>query len=90
MLRLLIEIAHENKQEACDRAVEIFKSTGSHFLTNADWGCADGVHKAWITTDLESKEEALSIVPIWFRPKTKIITLNKFALKGSKSLKHTA
>jgi len=82
MLRLLIEVAHENKKDACDRAVAIFKSTGSHFLTNADWGCADNIHKAWIIADLESKEEAMNIVPVWFRPHAKIITLHKFALEG--------
>ena len=89
MLRLLIEVTHENTKEACDRAIEVFKNTGSHFLTNADWGCKDDVHKAWIIVDMDSKEEALRIVPPSFRQQTKIITLYKFALEtANEAIKH--
>ena len=89
MPRYLIEVAHASNKEACDQAINVFKTTGSHFLTNTDWGCLDDVHKAWIIVDLDSKEEALLIVPPSFRQKTEIITLEKFALDTiKKSLKH--
>ncbi|OGK23603.1 hypothetical protein A2954_00870 [Candidatus Roizmanbacteria bacterium RIFCSPLOWO2_01_FULL_37_12] len=81
MPRYLIEVAHENKKEACNEAVRIFEMTGSHFLTNSDWGCADDIHKSWIIADLTNKEQALLIVPPSFRQKTKIITLNRFLSK---------
>lgn len=80
MPRYLIEVAHQNKKEDCKRAVKIFLSTGSHFVTNADWGCSDGVHKAWIIVDLSNKEEALSVVPPAFRHDTTIVTLQNFSL----------
>ena len=84
MSRYLIEVSHDNNKQACDEAIRVFKTTGSHFLTNADWGCSDNVHKAWITVDLDKKEEALLIVPPSFRQKARVITLNKYAFETVK------
>ncbi len=81
MPRFLIEVPHGSNKEACDRAIEVFKNSGSHFVTNADWGCTDDVHKAWITVDLESKEQALSILPPLFRKDASIIVLEKYSAK---------
>lgn len=83
MTRYLIEIPHENSKQACDRAVRAFVETGSHFMTNADWGCDDDEHKAWFIADLDSKEEALSILPPSFRINAKIITLRKFSMEDA-------
>lgn len=82
MPKFLIEVPHENKKQSCDQAVAIFKQTGSHFLTNADWGCSDNVHKAWIIIDLDKKAHAQKIIPPWFRDKSTVITLHKFALEN--------
>jgi hypothetical protein len=79
--RFLIEVPHEEATLACARAVEVFLRSGSHFLSNADWGCKDGVHKAWMVVEVESKDEARGIVPPAFRPQTKIVRLNAFTLK---------
>ena len=84
MPRYLIEVSHDSKKQACDEAIRIFKTTGSHFLTNADWGCADNIHKAWFTADIDKKEDALLIVPPSFRQKAKVITLKKYALESAK------
>ena len=84
MSRYLIEVSHESSKQTCDEAIRIFKMTGSHFLTNADWGCADNVHKAWITVDLANKEEALLVIPPSFRQKARVITLNKYAFESVK------
>ncbi|HKZ35255.1 MAG TPA: hypothetical protein VJ242_00940 [Patescibacteria group bacterium] len=83
MPKFLIEVPHDNNQEACDQAVRVFKQTGSHFLTNADWGCSDDIHKAWIIIDVDNKNEALLIVPQPYREKARAITLNKFAFDGT-------
>jgi hypothetical protein len=80
MTRFLIEVPHEKEKEACERAIRVFLATGSHFLTNADWGCHDGEHKAWFVVDMESKEEAMAILPPLFRHDAKIITLVKFTM----------
>ena len=81
MPRFLIEVAHDPGVTACTQAVEIFLRTGSHFLTHADWGCMDGEHKAWITVDLDSKDEALKIVPATYRSRTRIVQLNAFTME---------
>jgi hypothetical protein len=89
MSRFLIEVPHEDKKAECLRTVELFLKTGSHFLTHADWGCMDGEHKAWIYAEVESKEEALHILPPVFRSQAKIVSLNKFTTEEiEKELRH--
>jgi len=81
MARFLIEVPHEAERVACARVVDIFLKTGSHFLTHADWGCKDGVHKAWIIAEVDSKDEARSILPPTLRSQAKIVQLNYFTLE---------
>ena len=81
MPKFLIEVPHEAETRACAKVVQIFLSTGSHFLTHADWGCMDGMHKAWIIVDVDSKEDARLILPPAFRSQATIIQLNKFSLE---------
>ena len=81
MARFLIEVPHGAKTKECALAVKILLNSGSHYLTNADYGCMDGVHKAWIIVEADSKEDAMYIVPSLFRPHAKVIMLNKFTLE---------
>ena len=81
MSRFLIEHDHEAEVLACARVVKTFLATGSHFVTHADWGCMDGRHTAWIIVEVESKEEALSILPPNLRAGAKIVALNKFTME---------
>ena len=81
MARFLIEVPHEAEKVECARAVQILLRTGSHFMTHADWGCLDGVHKGWIIIELESKQEARSILPPAYRSQAKIVELNKFTME---------
>jgi hypothetical protein len=80
MARFLIEVPHEAEKKACALAVKVFLETGSHFLSNADWGCLDGVHKAWIIVDVATNDEARMILPPAFRPQAEIVQLNKFTM----------
>ena len=80
MPKFLIEVPHESDAVGCARAVQVFLTTGSHFLTNAEWGCMDGVHSAWMIVEVESKAEALGIVPPAFRNGTRIVALIRFSL----------
>lgn len=80
MTRFLIEVEHENSKHACDQAVQAFLSTGSHFVTNADWGCGDDEHKAWFVADVESRDEALRLLPPLFRANAKVIQLQQFTV----------
>jgi len=79
--RFLIEVPHEEATAACARVVEVFLRTGSHFLSNADWGCKDGVHKAWMVVEVDSKDEARGIVPPAFRAQAKVVQLNAYTLE---------
>jgi len=80
MARFLIEVPHEAKTRECALAAKVLLSSGSHYLTHADFGCLDGEHKAWIIIEVDSKEEARFIIPPVFRPRAKIVKLNKFSL----------
>ena len=86
MPRFLIEVPHEAETIACARAVKILLTTGSHYLTHADWGCTDGVHKGWIIVDVGSKNEALQILPPALRPHATIVLLNKWGLQEMEDL----
>ena len=88
MARFLIEVPHEAERVACARVIEIFLKTGSHFLTHADWGCKDGKHKAWIVADVESREEARSIVPAAMRSQAKLVQLNYFSMEEIEEILH--
>jgi hypothetical protein len=80
MARFLIEVPHEPAARECALAIKVLLSSGSHYLTNADFGCLDGVHKAWIIVEADSKDEARFIIPTVYRPLAKVIQLNKFSL----------
>lgn len=86
--RFLIEVPHEESTLACARVVDVFLKTGSHFLSNADWGCKDGVHKAWMVVEVGNKEEARHIVPPAFRAEARVVKLNKFTIEEVEQILH--
>jgi hypothetical protein len=83
MKKFLIESSHGPEKKSCAEAIQVFLQTGNHLLTHAEWGCADGEHKAWIIVEAESKEEAMYVLPLlpYYRPTAKIIQLVNFTLK---------
>ena len=78
MPRFLVEVPHAGTKEACQRAIDTFNRTGSHFLTHADWGCKDNEHKAWLIVDVGSKQEARNVVPQDYRGDAKVTMLTQF------------
>jgi hypothetical protein len=81
MAKYMIEVPHEPTKIECDRSISIFLHSGSHFLTHADWGCKDGVHKAWFIMEAENRDEVITIVPPAYRSRATIIQLNQFRLE---------
>ena len=81
MAKFLIEVPHEAEKRACLRAIQILLQTGSHYLTNAEFGCYDGEHKAWVIIEVDSKEQARGILPPVYRSQAKIVNLSKFKLE---------
>lgn len=80
MPKFLIEVPHEEELLACAQVIESFLNYGSHFATKADWGCTDGVHKAWITIETDNKEDARNTLPPAYRAHATIVKLNKFSM----------
>lgn len=81
MPRFFIEVPHEADMVACTKAIRVFLETGSHFLTNAEWGCTDGEHKAWFMIDVDTKDEARNVVPHAYRRDAKITHLSRFTME---------
>ena len=78
MPHFLIEVPHEDGQSACLKALHALEQYGSHFVTNALFGCSDGAHCGWLLVELDSKSEAAQIVPPEFRSTARIVELQKF------------
>ena len=74
----LIEVRHPDDGQACVRALHALEQSGSHFVTHADFGCADGAHCGWLTVEVENRSYAEQIVPPEFRSDVRIIELQKF------------
>jgi hypothetical protein len=80
MERFLIEVPHEAKPESCLHAVRVLLASGSHFLTHADFGCMDGVHKSWLVVEVSNKDDARTMLPPLYRAEARIVKLTKFSL----------
>ena len=86
MTKYLVEVPHGNDRYECLKSVHVFLTSGSHFLTHADWGCLDGVHKAWFFMEAMNKSEVLQVVPPAYRKDAVITELNKFTLNDVREL----
>ena len=86
MPRYLIELTHGGEYADCVKALRAIEVFGSHFVTQADWGCNDGTHAGWLIVELDSRDEALQMVPVEFRHDVRIVELNKFTREQITSL----
>lgn len=75
----LIEIPHSGETTECQQIIRLFVESGSHLLSNAYWGCKDGIHKSWFIGEFNSKENVLQIVPPLLRHNASIVELTKFS-----------
>lgn len=74
MDRFLVESPHEPGD--CKKIVDNCYAQG--YLYNCDWGCKDGVHKAWVIIEAENAAQASMVVPTLLRPNAKVIRIVKF------------
>lgn len=79
MDHFLIELPHGDERQACIRALQAIHEYGSHFVTQAHWGCRDGVHSGWMIAELPSRDEAMLMIPPQFRGEARIVKLNFFS-----------
>ncbi|HET6413420.1 MAG TPA: hypothetical protein VFG53_15280 [Anaeromyxobacter sp.] len=80
MPRFLIQVDHDPEAGACAQAAKVLLTSGSHYLTHADFGCMDGVHTAWLIAEVENRELARAIVPPAHRARARVVALKRFAL----------
>ena len=80
MPRFLIEVSHDPTPGECGRAIELLLGAGSHFVSSAEWGCSDSVHKAWMIAEVDTKEEAALLVPPAYRSRSIIVKLSRFTI----------
>jgi len=81
MVRYLVQVPHDPDTWACAKVVQVFLGTGSHCLAQADWGCRDGAHTAWMIVEATSRDEARQIVPPPLRAQARVVRLNKFTVE---------
>lgn len=86
MPRFFIELSHRDEHDACVRALQAIEQFGSHFMTNAEWGCKDGTHAGWLIVELASRDEALQMLPPQYRQEARIVELNRFTREEIVSL----
>ena len=86
MARFLIEVQHDATPGECGRAIELLLGSGSHFVSGADWGCSDGVHKSWMIVNVDTKKDAMALVPPAYRSRTMIVMLTKFTIDDLASI----
>jgi hypothetical protein len=84
MAQFLIETEHT--PEVCVRVLDGVVQAGAHWLTKTDWGCHDGVHKAWLVVDADSRDEAGHLIPPVFRQSALLVQLNKFTAEEIRQL----
>ena len=83
MDRFLIESPHTEGD--CRQVVQDVYAEG--YLYNYEWGCEDGVHKAWVTIEAENASQALRSVPYSLRAKATATRLTKFTEETIKKWK---
>jgi len=86
MPRFVIELTHDDDHAACVSVLQAVERYGAHFFTHAEWGCRAGIHCAWMIAELDSREEALQLVPPQFRHEARIVELCKFTREEIASL----
>jgi hypothetical protein len=79
MPKYLIEIEHPDDAEGCIRALEALSTLGSHLVSNADFGCEDGVHCGWLLVEVSDRKEAELIVPPPLRADARVIQLRRWS-----------
>ena len=75
MPRFLIEIKHSDDYEGCVKALDALVSHGSHLVTNAEFGCDDGEHCGWLIVEVDSRAQALQMIPPQLQAGARIIQL---------------
>jgi len=86
MPRYIVEASHDPEPGACLRMLNLVLLQGAHYLTNTEWGCMAGDHRAWIVLEAEDEVAVRRVVPPAFRDRCRIVKLAKFTPDQIKSM----
>jgi hypothetical protein len=75
MARYMITSPHT--QEECLRALDEELAKGRDILEKFDFGCKAGDHTAYAIVDVNSKNDALNLVPTFLQGKAHIVEIGK-------------
>jgi hypothetical protein len=78
MPRFLIEIRHSDDYEGCVKALDAIVQFGSHLVTNAEFGCEDGEHCGWLIVEVDTRAQALQMIPPQLQAGARIIQLRSW------------
>ena len=78
MARYMIQTWHDETHTDCGRFKQSLLQAGAHFLANAEWGCRDGNHTAWLIIEAKDDKDARLIVPPVMRQSAVITRLSRF------------
>ena len=80
MPKFYLEVPHSADMLGCAKAIKVFLMSGSHYLTNAEWGCHDGDHCGMIIVEADDKTEAMNIIPPAYRAESRVVELRRFSM----------
>lgn len=80
MPKFFLEVPHPPDKIGCAKAIQVFLQSGSHYLTNAEWGCMDGDHCGILVVEVDSKADALNIIPPAYRAESRVVRLRRFSM----------
>lgn len=77
MARYMIQTSHDETHADCERFKQSLLQAGAHFLANAEWGCRNGNHTAWLIIEANNDNDARLIVPPIMRKSAVITRLSR-------------
>lgn len=83
MARFMIESPHT--EEECLRALDEEMEKGKDILGKFDFGCKAGDHTAYALVDVNSKNDALNLIPTFLQNKVRIVEVGKITPEMIKS-----
>ena len=86
MARYMIRSPHT--KEECLRALDEELVKGKGILEKFDFGCKEGDHTAYAIVDVNSRNDALNLVPTFLQNKASIVEVGKITPEMIKSF-HT-
>ena len=76
MAHYVIEASHTDPE--CRAGLVAIGDRGMHLLHKAWFGCAAGVHTAWVELEAGTEAEALGVLPPSTRTKARVVEVQRF------------